>query len=224
MTSEEVVLAESILPPGREHLENLAILIKNLIDEVKIKMKQVAGFAVALGPGSFSGIRIGLATIKGMALALNKPVAGVPSLEILAWQSLEEGEYGAALIDARRSEFYVGAYKKKAGRLWTLNEPFLERSANIAEYLGKLPAPLVISGDPAVDSAIKSAALSIKIKVIVPSAATCSILGWKRLIQNQTDDPDSVSPIYIRRSDAEEKRRSAHIKGVTIPSQSSVQD
>ncbi len=216
MTSGEEVLAESTLPPGREHLENLAILIKNLMDELKIKMKQVAGFAVAIGPGSFSGIRIGLATIKGIALALNKPIVGIPSLEILAWQSLEEGEYGAALIDARRSEFYVGAYEKKAGRLWSLNEPFLEKSANLAEYLRKLPTPLVISGDPAVDSAIRSTALSAKIKIIVPSAATCSILGWKRLIQNRIDDLHSISPIYIRRSDAEEKRRPAQKESLLI--------
>ena len=75
-------------------------------------MGAIDGFGVAIGPGSFSGTRVGLATIKGMALALGKPVAGISSLDILAWQALKDGEWGAPVIDARRGEIYTAFYRK----------------------------------------------------------------------------------------------------------------
>ena len=114
-------------------------MINDVTARARVGLKNIDGLGVAIGPGSFSGIRIGLATVKGMALALKKPVAGIPSLEILAWQALKEGESGASLIDARRREIYVGMYKKSAGSLTQLNSPRLISSENLDELIEKLP-------------------------------------------------------------------------------------
>jgi len=206
VVSDDAVLAESILPPGREHLENLALMINDLIERTRVPLKNIDGFGVALGPGSFSGIRIGLATIKGMALALKKPVAGVPSLEIIAWQALEEGESGAAIIDARRNEIYFGMYKKSSSRLMSLNEPLLVSSVQLNNYLERVPNPLVLCGDSAIEPLIKSASRAARTTIIVPSAAACGVLSSQRLSQCEPEDLHSIAPIYIRRSDAEEKR------------------
>jgi tRNA threonylcarbamoyladenosine biosynthesis protein TsaB len=206
VVSDDVVLAESILPPGREHLENLALMINDVIERSRVRLKDIDGFGVALGPGSFSGIRIGLATIKGMALALKKPVAGIPSLEIMAWQALKEGESGAALIDARRSQIYLGMYKKSSSRLSSLNEPLLVSSIDLNTYLEKVPNPLVLCGDSAVESLIKSISRAARTMIIVPSAAACGVLASQRLSRHEPEDLHSIVPIYIRRSDAEEKR------------------
>ena len=206
VVSDDVVLAESILPPGREHLENLALMINDVIERTGVRLKNIDGFGVALGPGSFSGIRIGLATIKGMALALRKPVAGIPSLEIIAWQALKEGESGAALIDARRNQVYLGMYKKSSSRLLSLNEPLLVSSAQLNNYLESVPNPLVLCGDSAVEPLIKSVSRAARTMTIVPSAAACGVLASQRLSQCEPEDLHSIAPIYIRRSDAEEKR------------------
>ncbi len=206
VVSDDVVLAESILPPGRQHLENLALTISDVIERTQVPLKNIDGFGVALGPGSFSGIRIGLATIKGIALALKKPVAGIPSLEIMAWQALEECESGAALIDARRNQIYLGIYKKSSSRLLSLNEPLLVSSSQLDNYLEKAPNPLVLCGDSAVEPLIKSASRAARTTIIVPSAAACGVLASQRLSQREPEDLHSIAPIYIRRSDAEEKR------------------
>ncbi len=206
VVSDDVILSESILPPGREHLDNLALMIDDVIRRTGIRLKEVDGFGVALGPGSFSGIRIGLATIKGLALALKKPVAGIPSLEILAWQSLQEGESGAALIDARRNEIYLGLYKKSSGRLLSLSESLLIPSARLNEYLEKAPYPLILSGDSAIEPQIKSVSRTSRTMIIVPSPVGCAVLARQRLRQYEPEDLHSIAPIYIRRSDAEEKR------------------
>jgi tRNA threonylcarbamoyladenosine biosynthesis protein TsaB len=206
VTSDDLVLAESILPPGREHLENLALMIDDVIDRSGVHLKKIDGFGVALGPGSFSGIRIGLATIKGVSLPLKKPVAGVPSLEILAWQALKENESGAALIDARRNEIYVGLYKKSAGRLLRLNEPLLVSSADLNDYLEKFPGLLVLCGDSAAEPLMKSVSRAVRTMIVVPSPAACAILAGQQLRHSKTDDLHSIAPTYIRRSDAEEKK------------------
>lgn len=206
VVSDDVVLAESILPPGRQHLENLALMINDVIERTRVRLKNIDGFGVALGPGSFSGIRIGLATIKGMALALKKPVAGVPSLEIIAWQALKEGESGAALIDARRNQIYFGMYKKSSSRLLSLNEPLLVSSDQLNNYLEKAPNPLVLCGDSAVEPLIESVSGAARTMIIVPSAAACGVIAGQRLSQREPEDLHSIAPIYIRQSDAEEKR------------------
>jgi len=202
--SNGVVMAESILPPGREHLENLAVMIRDLAGHLRISVKSFDGFGVALGPGSFSGIRVGLATIKGMALALKKPVAGISSLEVLAWQALEEDESGAALIDARREEIYVGLYRKSEDRLILLDGPKLIAATDLGAFLEHLPRPPILVGDSAVEPVMVSA--SVRTRTIIPSAAACGMLAWKRLSQGNQGELHSIAPIYIRRSDAEEKR------------------
>jgi len=206
VVSDYSLLAESILPPGREHLENLALTINDVTAQARVHLKNIDGFGVAIGPGSFSGIRIGLATVKAMALALKKPVAGIPSLEILAWQALQEGESGASLIDARRREIYVGMHEKSAGDLTQLNGPRLISSENLTELVEKLPEAPVLCGDSAVEPAMQAVARVARKVIVTPSAAACAALAWRRLSHGRTQDLHSIAPIYIRRSDAEEKR------------------
>ena len=206
MTSDDVVLAESVLPPGREHLENIALMINEVTTRARVGLKDIDGFGVAIGPGSFSGIRIGLATVKGMALALKKTIAGIPSLEILAWQALNEGESGVSLIDARRREIYVGTYRKSAGNMTQLDSPRLVSQENLTALIEELPEAPVLCGDSAAGPAMQAVASVARKIVVTPSAAACGILAWRRLSEGKREDLHSIAPLYIRRSDAEEKR------------------
>lgn len=198
------VLAETVLPPGRQHLENLARSIKDLTARLGISLADVHGFGVAIGPGSFSGTRIGLATIKGMALALGKPVAGLSCLDILGWQGLEEGETGASTIDAKRGQFYAALHRKTEGRLTLLDGPVLLHSDEMADFMLRSHSKTIVSADEGCpdlggpDVAMRSAS---------PSAGVCAILALQRLSRGDSDAIHSLHPLYIRRSDAEEKKR-----------------
>ncbi|MFH1339101.1 MAG: tRNA (adenosine(37)-N6)-threonylcarbamoyltransferase complex dimerization subunit type 1 TsaB [Candidatus Omnitrophota bacterium] len=100
------------LDSGIRHTELLLPTIKKALARAKLSLKQIDYLAVGLGPGSFTGLRIGLATIKGFAAALEKPVVGLPALDILARNALPaNGEIVCPVIDARRNLVYSALYK-----------------------------------------------------------------------------------------------------------------
>jgi tRNA threonylcarbamoyladenosine biosynthesis protein TsaB len=206
------MVAERVLPPGRQHLENLGILIRDLTADAGLTLRDLSGFGVAVGPGSFSGIRIGLAMVKGMALALGKPVVGISSLEALAWQSLEEGEVGTSVIDAARGEVYVAIYRKTAGCVELLEGPLLTPAANLSLLERRAAtAGRVCTQAVSLDiSSLSPAGPQAQCRLASPSAV--AFLALERFSSGKPDDLHALSPLYIRRSDAEEKRLSAGIK------------
>jgi tRNA threonylcarbamoyladenosine biosynthesis protein TsaB len=208
ITENQVVLRESVLPPARKHLENLAPLIRDLTAELHLTVPAIDGFGVAIGPGSFSGTRVGLSTIKGMALALAKPVVGISSLGILAWQALKDGEYGAPVIDARRAEIYTALYRKSGDNVILLSEPMLMKTGEFAEHAEKVGDRLFLCGDPVLDHLVDSIPNVVRSpEISAPSAAACALMAYERIRSGDSDDLHLLSPLYIRRSDAEEKKR-----------------
>jgi tRNA threonylcarbamoyladenosine biosynthesis protein TsaB len=209
ITENERVLAEQAAEPDRRHLENLPILINDLLTRLELNPVDMEGIAVARGPGSFSGIRVGLATAKGMALALGKPVVGVSSLEILAWQGIQDGEWGYPIIDARRNEVYTGLYYRRDGRLDLHAGPVLAPVDSWALSAKNEATRAIVCGDPLAEHLAASDTNRLEARVLVPSAAACAYLGWLRFRSGEMDDVHSLAPLYIRRSDAEEKSSTA---------------
>jgi len=207
VTESRLVLGEIILPPARKHLENLAPIIRDLIGESHLSPSDMDGLGVAIGPGSFSGIRVGLAMIKGMAFALAKPVAGISSLDILAWHPLKDGEWAAPVIDARRGEIYTAFYRKSERNLTLVSEPMLIKAGEFSRHAEQVSAPVLLCGDSALDHLVGSIPNLVRSPVAAPSAAVCALLAYERLSMGDADNLHSLAPLYIRRSDAEEKRR-----------------
>jgi tRNA threonylcarbamoyladenosine biosynthesis protein TsaB len=201
---DDRVLGEVVLPPGRRHLEYLAVTIRDLVVKLRINLAEMDGFGVAIGPGSFSGIRVGLATIKGMALALSKPVVGVSCLDILAWQGLREGETGAAVIDAKRGELYCAVYARNENRLQLLDAPQLIGSDELLDLMRRGGASVLISGD---QDQVHTYGHAGVLRMESPSAVACAQLALESLRRGEADELHALKPLYIRRSDAEEKRR-----------------
>jgi tRNA threonylcarbamoyladenosine biosynthesis protein TsaB len=216
VTDDGRVLAERVLPAGRAHLENLAPLIRTVLAELEFDIDEIAGFGIARGPGTFSGIRVGMATVKGLALALGKPVAGISSLEILAWQGLSEGESGPAVIDARRRSVFVAGYRREKDNITLLNGPLLIEKENIGEFASAIAGPLTLCSDTDASLFADAVPLATGCRIVTPSPAACATLAWKRLIRGDDDNPHSLTPLYLRRSDAEEKRRSVN-PGKPVP-------
>jgi tRNA threonylcarbamoyladenosine biosynthesis protein TsaB len=195
-------LAEKALPASRQHLENIADLVKGLVIDSGLEFSQFDAFACASGPGSFSGIRIGMSLIKGLAIALGKPAIGVSSLEIQAWSALRFGENGISVIDARRGEVFVGFYSKSDAGLTELRPPVLMALDNLLEETTHLGARFVLCAErdwlPA---------CYIETRPVEPAASACAILASQNILSPGLYDVHRLSPIYLRRSDAEEKKR-----------------
>ncbi len=187
-------------------MENLIPLISDLTDTLKNGLLSVEAFAVALGPGSFSGIRVGLATVKGLALVLRKPVVGISSLEVLAGDALSTGQLGVAVIDARRREVYAAVYLKKTDHLVLRGGPALIPRDALGQFTGKVQGRLVVCGDAVIDDFLDSGPNLVPSPVKEASASTLAKMAWERVRKGQADDLHALAPIYIRRSDAEEKR------------------
>ena len=201
------VLVEEILPPGREHLENIAPAFDRVMSSLDAEPRSLDGFGVAVGPGSFSGIRVGMSFVKGLALALGKPLAGISSLEILASQVLLDGERGVAIIDARRNEVYACAYQRQGNRLVPIHAPQLIRAAEFPQYARGIGQPLVLCGDSVVESLADSSSNAARVVTLEASPAMCAQIAWERLNDGNADGLHALTPLYIRRSDAEEKKR-----------------
>lgn len=101
---------------GREHTQRLMTQVNQVMDDAGLTFAQLDGIACGIGPGSFAGVRIGVGYVKGLALALDRPVVGVSSLAMLALRAVREhgAEHVLAAIDARMSEIYCGAYQRTA--------------------------------------------------------------------------------------------------------------
>ncbi|MEW6351425.1 MAG: tRNA (adenosine(37)-N6)-threonylcarbamoyltransferase complex dimerization subunit type 1 TsaB [Thermodesulfobacteriota bacterium] len=198
------LMGSRVLAPGKSHLENLAPLIREFLSESALAPKDLDAFGVAIGPGSFSGIRVGMATVNGMALALGRPVVGVSSLEILAWLGLEEGRSGIAVIRAGRGDLYAAWYKNEGGRTTAIRVPALMPGTRLREIASERSPALVICVEPALrDSPVAD---SLPVIVAEHSASACGFLAWTRLKDGDFDSVHSLTPLYVRRSDAEVNR------------------
>jgi tRNA threonylcarbamoyladenosine biosynthesis protein TsaB len=167
-----------------------------LLEKYRYSKSDLSGFAVASGPGSFTGLRVGLAAIKAMAEILRKPIAAVSLLEAVAVSGVSEGRV-LSLLDAGRSELYVGDYEL-GPPVQMLRERLLGREKLVAEHEGQL----VVTSDPNISDAMRAAGLPVK-QVGYPTSGEIARLGWERIQRGETVLPENLEANYIRRSDAE---------------------
>ncbi len=214
IVSEKAVVAQYSLNIEVTHSERLMSTIDRVLKDSGTDMKDISGFAVSIGPGSFTGLRIGLAAVKGLALATGKPLAGISTLEILA-RNLPFAAYPVCpLLDARKNEVYCGVYRfENAVPVQVMQDAVLP----IKELASKIPGKTVFTGEAsvlyrdAIEEQLGERALFAPLSAVLPSAATLAEAGLAIIKQGRHADPDSLSPLYIRRPEAEvawEKRQS----------------
>jgi len=160
----------------------------------------LAAFAVASGPGSFTGLRVGLAAIKALAEALQKPIAAVSLLEAVACSGTARGRVLAAL-DAGRGDVYVGDYELDP-QVRMHSERLLTREVFVAEAMGRS----IVTPDAGLAEMIRASAVAPGVHVEQiehPNSGVIARLGWEHLQRGETVRPEDLEANYIRHSDAE---------------------
>jgi tRNA threonylcarbamoyladenosine biosynthesis protein TsaB len=197
------IIAEQVWQTRNHHTVELAPAVDTLLKRSAIKPADLQALAVALGPGSFTSLRIGLALVKGMALVLRLPLVGIPTLDILsAAQPLADLPM-AAVLQAGRKRLAVGWYDKH-GQEWKARED--AQVMTVDELAERITTPTWVCGElNAVDRQI----LARKRKEVVLASASQSLrrpsylaeMAWKRWQRGKLNDVISLSPIYLHVAD-----------------------
>ena len=203
----EGVLASFHAARGRRHAEILTPAIAFICEQAEIDLHEVGVVAVDVGPGLFTGLRVGVATAKALAQALRVPMVGLSSLDLLAYRQRGTRRLIAAVIDARRGEVFSAFYRKGPGGLQRVSEPVVTRAEEVAADLDALGEECLLVGDGAVRyaaafSGVKRAE-GASLGDAHPSAAALVELAQPRVQREEFVQPWELEPIYLRQADAD---------------------
>ena len=193
------------LNDGKTHSENLMPLLDELLKRNKVNIKEIELIACCVGPGSFTGIRIGVSSIKAIAEVLNIKVASVTSLEALA-RNIENEETIISLIDARNNQVYAGIFDENIN----LKEEYMADDINLVLEKANKYKNAIFVGD---GSLLHKELLEKEIENIIfvennnQSAENVGKIGYKKHLENDLKNADTIVPIYLRKSQAERMKK-----------------
>ena len=211
----EGVLASTQSCRARQHAEVLTPAIQFTCRQARIELSEISVVAVDLGPGLFTGLRVGVAAAKAMAHALNVPMIGVSSLDLLAFPVRFTSRLIVAAIDARRGELFYAFYRQVPGGIQRLSDHRVGSPDDLASELLAASEECLLVGDGAVR--YKEVFEGLRKTEIVeeglayPSASSLVMLAHARALREDWVKPWDLQPLYLRRPDAE-------INWVTRPS------
>lgn len=204
----ELVVGEYTLDVRLTHSERLMPAIDRLLTDAGWGVGDLEGLVVAVGPGSFTGLRVGISTIKGLALALSIPIAAVPTLDAMAGMVPFAALPVCPVLDARKREVYASLYRWDGGGMRREWEYLAIAPADLVRRLNE---PVILLGDGA-DQIDSPYARRIRPPHRGPSPACVGSLGHERLAIGDTTRAADLLPIYLRPSEAELKRRGATLR------------
>jgi tRNA threonylcarbamoyladenosine biosynthesis protein TsaB len=193
------------LNPEQRSAQSLAPAIRQLLAEVGWRPMDVELLAVTIGPGSFTGLRVGVTTAKVMAYAIGAQLIGVTTLEAIAEQLPAEVQRAAIILDAQRQQLYVGNYVRRDDASWELAHDI--KIESIDDWLANLNCNAIVSGPPLVKLAARlpDGVVCAPQDTCFPMAAAVGRVGFRHFQAGHRSDPFQLTPLYLRRSAAEEK-------------------
>ena len=211
LTENGKLLGESYQNTGLTHSQTLMVMAEDLLKQCNKTVDDVTAVAVAEGPGSFTGVRIGVAAAKGFAWGRNIPCYGASTLEAMAESlAIYEG-YVCPVMDARRSQVYNALFHVTGGVIRRVQEDRAIALSDLAEELKEITAPIYLVGD---GSDLTHKTLSGEIpNLILPAehrkhqrAIGVAILAEKKVLAGESGDGAALQPNYLRLSQAERER------------------
>lgn len=194
------VIGESLWHGKLRHTTSLAPEIEALLKRTDRQMDEVTVLGVALGPGSFTSLRVGLALMKGLALARHLPMIGIPTLDILAAAQPIRDLRLACLLQAGRGRLAVGTYLASPNGFWEAEEGL--RVMRVDELAASIQSPTLICGE--LSAAERETLSQVDLAELCSPArssrraASLAELAWKRYQAEDTDDAASLAPIYLQ--------------------------
>lgn len=208
ITDDQRLLGEYSLSVDMSHSEMLVPMIKSALDGLKIDIDDIDLFTISIGPGSFTGLRIALATAKGFAIANNKPIIGVPTLEALAYNIFSECHI-VPMIDARRDRVFSGIYKWEENSLNVVKQDDALDIVEYCNYLNKNYDKLYVNGNGSIayrdiiDEILGDKAIFAPFNLNYIRASSICEIAYERFKDGLIDDVDNLKPVYLRESQAE---------------------
>lgn len=193
---------------GLTHSRTLLPMAEDMLKNAELTLRDVDLIAVAHGPGSFTGIRIGVSTVKGLAWAGDIPCVGVSTLEAMAWHGLAAGGVVCPVMDARRSQVYNALFEIRDGRPQRLCPDRPIALAELAEDVKKLDAPAFLVGDGAAITKAFFDAQGIPCRVAPENLLWQDAWGVAMAaMDKEPGNAGSLLPVYLRLSQAERERQ-----------------
>ena len=204
----EGVLGQCEVSRGRRHAETLVPAIEFLCKQTDIEMTEFGAVAVDIGPGLFTGMRVGLAAAKAIAQALRVPMIGISSLDLLAFPLRYADRPIAAVIDARKGEVFYAFYRPVPGGVQRVSEPRVGKSDDLVADILARGQNVICVGDGALRYKDEIDAESIRCEfaeqfLAFPSAAPLVQLAHARALREQWVNPRDIQPMYLRAPDAQ---------------------
>lgn len=193
---------------GRRHAETLTPAVEFVCHSAGVAMGEISVIAVDVGPGLFTGLRVGIATAKAMAFALRVPMIGLSSLDLLAHQVRHSARLIVPVIDARRGEVFWAPYRHVPGGIQRLAEPRVGSPEELANDLIANRAEALLVGDGALRYAdvLADDLGFVELGTVGtqwPAATDLIELAHPRALREEFVQPQSVEPLYLRKADAE---------------------
>ena len=202
------LLAESYQNTGLTHSQTLMVMAEDMLKQCGYTAKDVTHVAVAAGPGSFTGVRIGVAAAKGLAWGLQVPCCGVSTLEAMAKNMGIHAGIVCAVMDARRNQVYNALFRVENGNFSRITEDRAISLADLGAELSQMEGEVYLVGD---GSLVAKAALGDG--VIAPAehrmhqrAAGVAMAAWEMITDGAICDAESMQPNYLRLSQAEREK------------------
>ena len=193
---------------GLTHSRTLLPMAEDLLKNAELSIRDVDVFAVAHGPGSFTGVRIGVSAVKGLAWAADKPCVGVSTLEAMAWHGLAAGGFVCPVMDARRQQVYNALFEIRDGKPLRLCQ---DRPISLEELAGQVRAlegPVFLVGDGAELTAAYFRQAGIDFRMAPENLRWQSAWGVGMAAADKTPgSADQLLPVYLRLSQAERERQ-----------------
>lgn len=206
----DVLIAQYYQNCGLTHSKTLLPMAEDLLKNLEMTLADIDLIAVAQGPGSFTGVRIGVSTVKGLAWACEKPVCGVSTLEAMAYNAgaMPEGTIVCCVMDARRNQFYNALFEIKSGIPVRLCEDRAISGDELVEHVEKCKKPVYVVGDGAklcynvLDKNSVSAVLAPE-----PLRNQCAWGVCMAALGKKEQTVHELLPVYLRLSQAERERQ-----------------
>ncbi|MDE0804916.1 MAG: tRNA (adenosine(37)-N6)-threonylcarbamoyltransferase complex dimerization subunit type 1 TsaB [Acidimicrobiales bacterium] len=203
----EGVLASAHSARGKRHAETLVPSIDFVRRQARVELSEMSVIAVDIGPGLFTGLRVGIAAAKAMAHALRVPMIGISSLDLLAWPVRHTTREIVAVVDARRGEVFHARYRPTPGGVQRIAGPEVSTPSELRAELQASDTEFLLVGDGALRHADRWEDM-VRVEVAEqylahPNAASLVQLAHARAIREDFVQPWQLEPLYLRQPDAE---------------------